>query len=192
MAPRKMADVRAKDAPNTSGGLVVWLTGLPGSGKSAIANGFRDALAEHGFAACVIDGDALRKGLCTDLGFSEKDRQENVRRAGEIAKLMAEQGQVVAVALVSPYARDRQAVRARMQPGMFMEVFVDCPVAECRRRDPKGMYARADRGEIPQFTGVSDPYEPPTAPDLRLRTDKESLEMSVHRLMEVVCAPPMP
>ncbi len=171
---------------NLPGGLVVWLTGLPASGKSTLANALRDRFGEQGVGACVIDGDILRQGLCSDLGFTEQDRQENVRRAGEIAKLLADQGWLAIVALVSPYARDRQAVRGRLESGRFLEVYVDCPVEVCRQRDPKGLYRRADRGEIPRFTGVSDPYEAPQGPGLHIRTDSEPVEASVERLVEAV------
>ena len=171
---------------NTTG-LVVWLTGLPGAGKTTLAVAVQERLATLAIPSCNIDGDALRHGLCTDLGFSAADRKENVRRAGEIAKLMAQQGLVAMVSLVSPYLADRRSVRDRMPAGMFFEVFVDCPVDECRKRDPKGMYARADRGEIPQFTGVSDPYEPPPAPELHLRTHVDSLDDCTQMLTQAIC-----
>ena len=174
--------------PNKAKGLVVWFTGLPGAGKTTLAEALQERFAHRKIPTCIIDGDVLRKGLCSDLGFSARDRQENVRRVGEIAKLLAEQGIVALVALVSPYNQDRRAVRERLQPGMFCEVHVDCEVDECRRRDPKGMYARADRGEIPQFTGVSDPYEAPSAPELHLRTHEESLNQSLAKLEQTVLA----
>ena len=171
---------------NGANGLVVWLTGLPAAGKSTLAMALRETLVAESIPTCIIDGDVLRQGLCSDLGFSEKDRQENVRRAGEIAKILADQGVLAIVALVSPYERDRRAVRGRLQHGKFFEVHVDCTVDECRRRDPKGLYRRADRGEIPLFTGVSDPYEEPAAPELRIRTHEETVETSVGRLMAAV------
>jgi len=167
-------------------GLVVWLTGLPGSGKTALAIGMHTYCREEQIPSCIIDGDELRKGLCSDLGFSAEDRRENVRRAGEVAKLWADQGYIAFVALVSPYEADRRSVRSRLAKDMFLEVHVNCPVEVCRRRDPKGMYARADRGEIPQFTGVSDPYEVPTTPDLRLDTHTENEDASLNKLRMAV------
>ena len=167
-------------------GMVVWLTGLPASGKSTLASALRRNLADASIPACVIDGDELRAGLCSDLGFSEADRRENVRRAGELARFLAAQGLVAIVALVSPYIRDRQSARQRVPLGRFFQVYVDCSVEVCRQRDPKGLYERADRGEIPQFTGVSDPYEAPIAPELHVQTDVESVEASTKRLVEAV------
>ncbi|HOD24795.1 MAG TPA: adenylyl-sulfate kinase [Polyangiaceae bacterium] len=178
--------VRVVGMTGTSHGLVVWLTGLPAAGKSTLALALRDSLEKAGQAACIIDGDVLRQGLCSDLGFSAKDRQENVRRAGEIAKIIAEQGIIAIVALVSPYERDRRAVRERLPPHRFFEVHVDCSVEECRRRDPKGLYRRADRGQIPQFTGVSDPYEAPSKPELRVRTQDDPVQVSLDQLLAAV------
>jgi len=175
-------------SPSAANGLVVWLTGLPAAGKSTLAMALCESLVAESIPTCIIDGDVLRQGLCSDLGFSEKDRQENVRRAGEIAKILAEQGILAIVALVSPYERDRRAVRGRLRQGKFFEVHVDCTVDECRRRDPKGLYRRADRGEIPLFTGVSDPYEEPAAPELRIHTHEEPVETSLGRLMTAVRA----
>lgn len=158
----------ANEAP--PGGATVWLTGLPGAGKSTLAIGLARCLRAQGRAACVLDGDALRRGLSADLGFGARDREENVRRAAELALLVAQAGVVAVVSLVSPYAGHRTSARALHQgPGIpFVEVFVDTPPEECRRRDPKGLYARAERGEITGLTGVDDPYEPPAHPDVRV------------------------
>ncbi|HEY6694702.1 MAG TPA: adenylyl-sulfate kinase [Solirubrobacteraceae bacterium] len=150
------------------GGATVWMTGLPGSGKSTIAGGVEAALLGSGRSVYILDGDNLRHGLNGDLGFSAADRAENVRRTAEVSALLADAGVVVLVALVSPYRADRDAARAvhdaRRLP--FLEVHVATPLEECERRDPKGLYARARAGEITGLTGVDDPYEPPVAPDV--------------------------
>ncbi len=156
--------------------LVVWFTGLSGAGKSSIANRVEALLHAEGRHTALLDGDNLRHGLCRDLGFTAADRVENVRRVGEVAALMADAGLVVLACLISPYQADRDAVRERVAPGEFLEVFVDAPVEECRRRDPKGLYGKADQGAIPNFTGVSAPYEAPAAPDLHLRTDRMTID----------------
>src|SRR5919204_2297023 len=149
-------------------GATVWMTGLPGSGKSTIASGVEAALLGSGRSAYILDGDNLRHGLNGDLGFSAADRAENVRRTAEVSALLADAGVVVLVALVSPYRADREAARAvHAARGLpFVEVHVATPLEECERRDPKGLYARARAGEISGLTGVDDPYEPPEAPDL--------------------------
>jgi bifunctional enzyme CysN/CysC len=150
------------------GGATVWMTGLPGSGKSTIAGGVEAALLGSGRSVYILDGDNLRHGLNGDLGFSADDRTENVRRTAEVSALLADAGVVVVVALVSPYRADRDAARAvhaaRALP--FLEVHVATPLEECERRDPKGLYARARAGEITGLTGVDDPYEPPVAADV--------------------------
>lgn len=186
LAPILAALLCAVFMMSRSHGLVVWLTGLPASGKSTLANALQKRLLDASIPACIIDGDVLRSGLCSDLGFSEEDRKENVRRAGEMAKFLAAQGLVAIVALVSPYARDRQQVRAGIPDGQFFQVHVDCPVDVCRQRDPKGLYRRADRGEIKDFTGVSAPYEAPPVPELHIQTAAESVEESSARLLEAV------
>jgi bifunctional enzyme CysN/CysC len=148
----------------------VWLTGLSGSGKSTIAAALEHLLVAGGVLAYMLDGDNLRHGLNGDLGFGAEDRAENVRRAGEVARLFADAGVVAIVPLISPYAADRdRARRIHEESGLrFVEVFVDTPLEECERRDPKGLYVKARAGELPGFTGIDDPYEPPTRPDLRL------------------------
>jgi len=151
-------------------GATVWLTGLSGSGKSTIASALERRLVEAGRWAYRLDGDNLRHGLCAGLGFSEADRKENVRRAGEAAALMADAGLVAIVALISPYRADRAAARAAHdRAGLpFFEVWVDTPLEVCESRDPKGLYQKARAGEIKGFTGIDDPYEPPEAPELRI------------------------
>jgi adenylyl-sulfate kinase len=149
-------------------GATVWMTGLPGSGKSTIASGVEATLLGQGRSAYILDGDNLRHGLNGDLGFSAADRAENVRRTAEVSALLADSGTVVLVALVSPYRADRDAAReihaARGLP--FLEVHVATPLEECERRDPKGLYARARAGEVTHLTGVDDPYEPPLSPEV--------------------------
>ena len=145
----------------------VWFTGLPGSGKSTLANLLEKRLHAEGRHTYVLDGDNLRHGLNRDLGFTEADRAENIRRVAEVAKLIVDAGLIVIVALISPFRAEREFARSLFAPGEFIEVFVDTPLDECERRDPKGLYAKARRGEIPNFTGVSAPYEAPVAPDVR-------------------------
>ena len=151
-------------------GATIWLTGLSGSGKSTIAAALEQQLVGRGIPAYMLDGDNLRHGLNGDLGFAEADRAENVRRAGEVACLFADAGMIAIVPLISPYVADRERVRARHEAGglRFIEVFVDTPLEECERRDPKGLYAKARAGELKHFTGIDDPYEAPTDPELRL------------------------
>ena len=165
-------------------GCVIWLTGLSGAGKSTIALNVERRLLELGRVAYTLDGDNLRHGLCSDLGFKPEDRRENIRRVGELVRLMADAGVIAIVALISPYRADRAAVRERSPEGRFVEVFVDAPLAICEGRDPKGLYARARTGEIPNFTGISAPYEAPEAPELVLDTDALDVEACVERVVE--------
>jgi len=148
------------------GGRTVWFTGLSGSGKSTLAFAVEEALVARGVAAYVLDGDNVRFGLNRDLGFSATDRTENVRRIGEVCRLFQDAGLVVLSAFISPYRADRDAVRALHPEGSFVEVFVDTPLEICEARDVKGLYARARTGEIPEFSGISAPYEAPEAPDI--------------------------
>ena len=148
----------------------IWMTGLPAAGKTTIAYGVEQRLHRDGRHASVLDGDRLRLGLSEDLGYDEADRIENVRRAAQVARLMVDAGVMVLVAMVSPFQAGRQMARGLFGHGEFVEVFVDTPLAECERRDPKGMYARARRGELRLFTGIESPYEPPTDPDIRVST----------------------
>ena len=147
-------------------GRTVWFTGLSGSGKSTLAFAVEEALVARGVAAYVLDGDNVRFGLNRDLGFSAEDRTENVRRIGEVCRLFQDAGLVVLSAFISPYRADRDAVRALHPEGSFVEVFVDAPLDICETRDVKGLYARARTGEIPEFSGISAPYEAPEAPDI--------------------------
>jgi len=159
-------------------GAVVWFTGLSASGKSTIASEVENLLYETGCLTYVLDGDNVRHGLNNDLGFSPEDREENIRRIGEVAKLFADAGILTMTAFISPYRVDRDRVRELMGDGRFIEVFVDCPVDICEERDPKGLYKRAKAGEIKEFTGISAPYEPPENPEIALDTDKLTIEES--------------
>ena len=151
-------------------GLTVWFTGLSGSGKSTLARTVERLLVARGVLAYVLDGDNVRHGLNGNLGFGPADRRENIRRIGEVAKLFNDAGVIALTAFISPYREDRDRVRALLPEGEFLEVLVDCPLEVCERRDVKGLYRRARAGELPDFTGVSAPYEPPTAPELVLPT----------------------
>jgi adenylylsulfate kinase len=164
-------------------GVTVWLTGLSGSGKSTIAVAAEQALVGRGRLAYVLDGDNIRHGLNNDLGFSPEDRTENIRRIGEVAKLFVDLGAVVFTAFISPYRADRDSVRALMGDGDFVEVHVDASVETCEGRDVKGLYAKARAGEIPEFTGVTAPYEAPAQPELVLNTNTQTVEESVERLL---------
>lgn len=155
-----------------SRGCTIWFTGLSGSGKSTIATALHTRLVQSGRHAYMLDGDMLRTGLCSDLGFSARDRKENIRRISEVAKLLADAGLVVLVSAISPFESDRSRAReVHERAGLrFIEVFVDTPLSVCESRDPKGLYKKARAGLIPQFTGIDSPYEHPTRPELALRT----------------------
>ncbi len=160
-------------------GCVIWLTGLSGSGKSTIAYALERRLFDIGHLAFVLDGDNVRHGLNANLGFSREDREENVRRVAEAAGLFATAGLITATSFISPYASDRDKARNLIGTHRFIEVHVQAPIDVCEARDPKGLYKKARKGEIASFTGVSDPYEEPTAPDLVLRTAEDDLESCV-------------
>jgi adenylylsulfate kinase len=164
-------------------GVTVWLTGLSGSGKSTIAVAAEDALVSRGRLAYVLDGDNIRHGLNKNLGFSPADRTENIRRIGEVAKLFTDAGLIVFTSFISPYRADRDLVRAIHEPGRFVEVHVSASVETCESRDVKGLYKKARAGEIPEFTGISAPYEEPLAPELVIETGGEAVEKSVERLV---------
>lgn len=165
----------------------IWLTGLPGAGKTTLAVALRSALQQQGRACCVLDGDEIRSGLSSDLGFGSADRHENVRRVAEIARLLNVSNVIAIVAMVSPLLVDRQRARHIVGAENFREVYVDAPVETCLRRDPKGMYKRARSGEIQNFTGLTAPYEPPHAPELRLQTEMLSLDECLQQALSVVC-----
>ncbi len=163
--------------------VTIWFTGLSGSGKSTVAVALEKALLERGHATYVLDGDNVRHGLNANLGFSPEDRTENIRRIGEVAKLFTDAGVIVLTAFISPYRADRDAVRALMAEGDFCEVLVDADVATCEARDPKGLYQKARAGEIPEFTGISAPYEAPEKPEVTLDTAAQSVDESVAQLL---------
>ena len=167
-------------------GVLVWLTGLPSSGKSTIAFTAEHALVAKGKLAYVLDGDNIRHGLNSNLGFSAADRGENIRRIGEVGKLFADCGAITLASFVSPYRADRDAVRNLMGEGEFLEVSIDTPVETCEQRDPKGLYAKARTGEIPNFTGISDPYEAPENPELVIETASCTPEDAANAIVEML------
>jgi adenylylsulfate kinase len=171
-----------RHAQNGHGSCVLWFTGLSGSGKSTIANAVSSALYRQGINEYVLDGDNIRHGLNKDLGFSDHDRTENIRRIGEVAKLFVDSGAVVTTAFISPFRSDRDQVRAIFEEGEFIEVFVDCPIEECEKRDPKQLYAKARRGEIKDFTGIDSPYEAPENPEITVRSDLLTVEEAVNQI----------
>ncbi|MCM3089909.1 MULTISPECIES: adenylyl-sulfate kinase [unclassified Cytobacillus] len=170
-------------AQNGHGSVVLWFTGLSGSGKSTIANAVSHELFRQGINEYVLDGDNVRHGLNKDLGFSEADRNENIRRIGEVAKLFVDSGKIVTTAFISPFRSDRETVRALFEEGEFIEVFIDCPLEECERRDPKQLYAKARRGEIKDFTGIDSPYEAPEQPEITVRSDQYTVEEAVGQIL---------
>ncbi|MBF0108951.1 MAG: adenylyl-sulfate kinase [Magnetococcales bacterium] len=163
---------------------VIWFTGLSGSGKSTMIHAMEERLCKHGYRTFALDGDHVRQGLCADLGFSNSDRSENVRRVGEAAKLLTQAGVIALVALIAPFRADRQKVRNLMDPGDFIEVYCDCPLEVCEARDVKGLYKKAREGEIRDFTGISSPYEWPDHPDLVLKTGEWSVAECTEKVME--------
>ncbi len=165
-------------------GVTVWLTGLSGSGKSTLAVAAEQALVQRGRLAYVLDGDNIRHGLNKNLGFSPADRSENIRRIGEVAKLFTDAGVIVFTSFISPYRADRDAVRALLAVGDFVEAYVAASVETCEKRDVKGLYQKARAGQIPEFTGISAPYEEPLAPELVLDTNLQSIEQSVSQLLQ--------
>jgi bifunctional enzyme CysN/CysC len=173
-----------RERRNGHPGLVVWLTGLSGAGKSTIATELERELFNLGKQAYVLDGDNIRHGLCSDLAFSPQERRENIRRVGEVAKLFADAGIICITAFISPYREDRELVRSMVLDGRFIEVFVDAPLDICEQRDPKGLYAKARANEVKEFTGISAPYEPPTKPELHLHTDRTSVAEAVAEILD--------
>ncbi len=163
-------------------GFTLWFTGLPCSGKSAVADRVAEILRDHNLRVERLDGDVVRKSLCRDLGFSKKDRDENIRRVAFVAKLLTRNGVAVLTSFISPYREIRD--EARREIGEFIEVYVKCPLEVCMSRDVKGMYQKAIRGEIKEFTGISDPYEEPVNPELVLETDRETLEESARKVLD--------
>ncbi len=176
-------DKAARSAQKGHKPALLWFTGLSGSGKSTLAGALEAELMQRGIHTYLLDGDNVRHGLCSDLGFATADRQENLRRVGEVAKLMVDAGLVVLAAFVSPYRAERAAIRARLPEGEFIEVFVDTPLSECEQRDPKGLYKKARAGEIKHFTGIDDPYEAPEQADIHLQNHGQGIEQGVALLL---------
>jgi len=172
-----------REALNGHAGGVLYFTGLSGAGKSTIAALLEQRLHRASIHTCLLDGDRLRTGLCGNLGFSDADRVENMRRVTEVAGLMVDAGLVVITTLIAPFRAEREAARARFARGEFLEVFVDAPLAVCEARDPKGLYRRARQGAITRFTGIDSPYEPPLAPELRIDTERCTPEQAASAVL---------
>jgi len=162
---------------------ILWFTGLSGAGKSTLANALEHRLFEQGLNSYVLDGDNVRHGLNKGLGFGEEDRKENIRRIGEVAKLFVDAGLIVCTAFISPFAEDRNRVRALVQEDEFVEIYVRCSLEACEDRDPKGLYKKARTGEISNFTGISSPYEEPLQPELVVDSDQHSIEACVDQMI---------
>jgi adenylylsulfate kinase len=172
-----------REAQNGHRGAIIWFTGLSGSGKSTLAHAVEECLHQRGCRSFVLDGDNVRHGLCGDLGFSAKDRQENIRRIGEMAKLFMEAGVIVLTAFISPYLADRRRVREMVSGADFIEIYCDAPIDVCEARDVKGMYKKARAGQIAEFTGISSPYEAPDHPEIIVETGQAGLDDCVNRIM---------
>lgn len=178
---------KRRERQNGHRGAILWFTGLSGAGKSTIAHAVEERLHTLGCRTFVFDGDNVRHGLCSDLGFSNQDRSENIRRIGEVAKLFVEAGTIALTAFISPFRQDRDRVRHLVQPGDFLEIYCRCPIEVCEARDVKGIYARARRGEIPDFTGISSPYKAPLNPELELDTGVNTIENEVEKVITLLC-----
>ncbi|MFZ2727828.1 MAG: adenylyl-sulfate kinase [Methylococcaceae bacterium] len=166
--------------------VILWFTGLSGSGKSTLAHAVEDYLHKLGASTFVLDGDNVRHGLCSDLGFSDRDRIENIRRIGELAKLMTEAGIITLTAFISPFKSDRNTARNLVPHGDFLEVYCKCPIETCEKRDVKGLYKKARAGEIPFFTGIGSPYEAPDLPELVVNTQEQTLQESVLTVVDLL------
>jgi adenylylsulfate kinase len=165
-------------------GVCLWFTGLSGSGKSTLAREVEKALYEHGQLSYVLDGDNIRHGLNGDLGFSDKDRKENIRRIGEVSKLFVDAGLITLTAFISPFTKDREAVRHMLEEEQFIEIYVECSIEICEQRDVKGLYAKARKNEITAFTGISSPYEAPQNPEILVNTGEQNLEQSAQIIID--------
>ncbi len=166
--------------------VIVWFTGLSGAGKSTLAHAVEEALHRRGCRSFVLDGDNVRHGLCADLGFSDADRTENIRRVGEMARLFLEAGVITLTAFISPFRKDRERVRSLVPPKDFLEIYCHCPLAICEQRDVKGLYQRARAGKIPAFTGISSPYEEPDRPELLVETDACTVDEGVAKVLRLL------
>ncbi|MBI5625823.1 MAG: adenylyl-sulfate kinase [Nitrosomonadales bacterium] len=175
-----------RESQNGHRGAIIWFTGLSGAGKSTLAHAVEEELHQRGCRTFVLDGDNVRHGLCGDLGFSAKDRVENIRRIGEVAKLFMEAGVIVLTAFISPFRSDRERVRGMVEHGDFIEIFCDSPIEICESRDVKGIYKKARAGQIAEFTGISSPYEAPENPELKVNTGAEELETCVQQVIDEI------
>jgi len=172
-----------REAANGHRSVIIWFTGLSGAGKSTLAHAVEEQLHQSGIRTFVFDGDNVRHGLCSDLGFSDADREENIRRIGEMSKLIIEAGVIAMTAFISPFRADRERVRALVADGDFIEVYCNASVTECEERDVKGLYARARAGEISHFTGISSPYEEPEHPELIVDTGSNTLDQCIEQVL---------
>ena len=175
-----------RNQQNRHKSIILWFTGLLGSGKSTIAHAVEEQLFKQGFRTFVLDGDNVRHGLSSNLGFSEEDRKENIRRVGETAKIMLEAGIITLTAFISPYRQDRERVKIMMPPGDFIEIYCEATLETCERRDVKGFYKKARAGIIKNYTGIDSPYEIPDNPELTLNTDNQTLEESVQAVLALL------
>ena len=175
-----------RNQQNNHKSMVLWFTGLSGSGKSTLAHAVEEQLHRIGCRTFVLDGDKVRHGLNGDLGFSSEDRKENLRRVGEMSKLFIESGTIILTAFISPFRKERRQVRSMMPHGDFIEIYVNCPIEVCEKRDVKGLYRRARTGEVKEFTGISSPYEIPQSADLTVNTDLQTLEESVENIIDLL------
>jgi adenylylsulfate kinase len=175
-----------REAQSGHRGAIIWFTGLSGAGKSTLAHAVEETLHQHGCRTFVLDGDNVRHGLCGDLGFSAKDREENIRRIGEMAKLFMEAGVIVLTAFISPFRADRERVRGIVEHGDFIEIYCDSPIEVCESRDVKGLYKKARAGQIADFTGISSPYEVPENPELTVNTGTEELEACMEQVLDAM------
>ncbi len=177
---------KRREEKNGHKSVVLWFTGLSGSGKSTLAHAVEEHLHQNGLNTFVLDGDNVRHGLCSDLGFSDKDRKENIRRISETAKLMLEAGVITLTAFISPFKAERAMARSLMPHGDFIEIHCFCPLTVCEQRDVKGLYKKAREGEIKDFTGISSPYEEPEKPDLKIDTSRLTLEESIQMVISLL------
>lgn len=177
---------KRREALSGHGSAILWFTGLSSAGKSTLAHAVEERLHQAGCLTFVFDGDNVRHGLCSDLGFSAEDRNENIRRVGEMTKLFLEAGVIALTAFISPFRTDRERVRSLVPHGDFLEIYCHCPLAVCEERDVKGLYKRARAGEIKDFTGISSPYEEPEQPELVVDTGSLSVEESVAKVLDLL------